>query len=78
MTSTATVIDEHADLPSQLKASSDRISDLLKQVADERQRRNDLIGLAVDEAGFLPAEVGRLIGKTATQVNRILADLSAD
>lgn len=72
-----TVIDDLAHLPQQIKTSVDRIAELEEQLRNERTRRNDLIGVAVDEAGMLPAEVGRLIGKTATQVNRILANLSS-
>lgn len=72
-----TVIDDLAHLPSQITKSSERIAELDEQLRNERARRDDLIGLAVDEAGMLPAEVARIAKITATHVNRILANLSS-
>lgn len=72
-----TVLDDLAQLPQQITASADRIAQLTQQLADERSRRDDLIGTAVDQAGLLIVEAARLAHVTATHVNRILAGQSA-
>jgi hypothetical protein len=72
-----TVLDDLAHLPQQITASADRIEQLKQQLADERTRRDDLIGTAVDQAGLLVVEAARLARVTATHVNRILASQSA-
>ena len=73
-----TVVDELAQLPKQITTSADRIAELTQQLADERKRRDGLIGTAVDQAGLLVIEAARLARVSATHVNRILAGQSAE
>lgn len=73
-----TVIDELANLPERIKASTARLVELATQTANERATRDGLIVQAVDHAGMTAADVARVAGITQTHVTRILANASED
>jgi hypothetical protein len=78
MDTPTTVIEEYAQLPARIRASSTRCDELGQQLKHERETRDELIVQAVDHAGIPAAEVARIAGMTQTHVTRILAAASSD
>ena len=73
-----TVVDELADLPTRIRASAARLTDLTKQLANERETRDRLLVEAVDHASMPGATAARYADITHTHLLRILAASSED
>lgn len=71
-------MDELENLPARIKASRAEVDGLGERLRKERERRDELIVLAVDHAGMTAAEAARHAGVTKTHVLRILAASSSD
>ncbi len=71
-----TIVDDLDQLPDRIRASADRVADLTKQLADEREVRDDLIVQAVDDAGMSQRAVAKAAGVSQPHLIRILAAAS--
>lgn len=73
-----TVIDEYAALPGRIAAAAQHVEDARTALANELERRDDLIVQAIDQAGMKYAAVAKAAGLTAPQIVRIMSRSSAD
>ncbi|MBM7510058.1 putative transcriptional regulator [Nocardioides salarius] len=73
-----TIIEELDGLPQRIATSAERYRELLAAAATEKKVRDQLIVLAVDEAGMTQAATARAAGLTQPTVVQILAAASTD
>lgn len=66
-------IEQLSGYPDRIRKACDEVRGLEAQLRAERERRNELLAEAVDDAGMTQGQVAKLAGISHPQLIRILA-----